>query len=631
MARKSFAMLLAALTASTVLAVADGELRTWTDATGKFKVEAQFVSQEKDKVTLKDKDGKLFEIETKKLSAGDQKHLADLAKMPPMPEDPFKPVGSGKTVSPDWSNSREIEVTAPVEWKDVSLGKLDEVKFKSALVPLSPRLDFFEGCSALVVNPASRRALVGYQWGGKSARIVYCDLEAGKALSQTTIPTATATVTPIALSDDGTQAAFKRTTDGKDTLELWSMSEKGNEKIADFSAANASVKSKGRSKGHDIRWAVFLDKKRLLTASYGGGLVVMWELPSLKPLYHVITAGESVPALSADRKHLAFVTGKELAVLDVDAGKVIATRPTPQHLPWASLAISPGGKWIACGSHNHLYVWNAATGDLHRDHLVNPLDVWGYVNWANDDMLFVGNKALMDVDLGYRFWDFKDHNHVHVHGNHAWFVTHQLGSNAGAILPTALPTPAVQVAFDKAKAEIVLKPGTTVKIDVRSLPDPEDRVKTAKALEDQLVKKGCKVGEDGTIELVATASTGKIVEMNFVPGTNNNRPWMPTPPRLPGSAPPPLPPGTKVRTVKMEEHFSHLKFVAQGRTVWETKGDNLPKRVQLEEGETLEQHLKKLERPNYGFYQTVDLPRVLHRTAGFAPLGTSAVGLTGVK
>src|SRR6476620_3756524 len=93
------AVALGTMTAAVALAVADGELRTWTDATGKFKVEARFVSQEKDKVTLKDKDGKLFEIEAKKLSAEDQKHLVELAKMPPMPDDPFKPVGSGKTVS----------------------------------------------------------------------------------------------------------------------------------------------------------------------------------------------------------------------------------------------------------------------------------------------------------------------------------------------------------------------------------------------------------------------------------------------------------------------------------------------------------------------------------------------------
>jgi hypothetical protein len=431
-------------------------------------------------------------------------------------------------------------------------------------------------------------------------------------------------VAPLAIDDEGGQGIFKRTVAEKDQVEIWSLAEKGNEKIAEFSPANA----KGR--GHDIRWAVFLDKKRLLTASYAGGIVVLWELPSLKPIYQLATQTSSVPALSLDRKLLAFTTGEQLGLLDVDAGKVIALRPTPP-TPWASLAFSPGGQWLACASHTHVFVWELATGELHRDIAVNPLDVWGSIAWPNDTMMLVGNKSLLDLDLSYRFWEFKNQNHVQIHGGQSWFVTHD--QRGGAILPAPLPGPAIQEAFKKAVPEIVVKPGTVVKLNVTALPDAAERAKVAKSLEEQLVKKGCKVGENGTIELVATADVGKVIEIGFVPADNNpGRPGMPFIPRLGlGANQPKLPPGAKVRIAKIQEHFSRLKFVAEGKTVWESSGDNIPKKVQLEEGETLDEHLKKLEHPNYAFYQTVDLPGVLHRTKGAGPIGTSQVSVSGVR
>lgn len=151
----------------------------------------------------------------------------------------------------------------------------------------------------------------------------------------------------------------------------------------------------------------------------------------------------------------------------------------------------------------------------------------------------------------------------------------------------------------------------------------------AKALEDKLVKKGCKVGADGAIELIASADVGKTIEIGFVPtpaGGGKSKFGF----KGKGTQPS-LPPGTKVRVVKLQEHISRLKFVAQGKTVWESSADNVPKSVQLQEGETLDQRMKKLDRPNYAFYQTVQLPRVLHRDKGAGPLGVSQVSVSGVR
>jgi hypothetical protein len=616
-------LLVATLISGAALVQAGGEPRVWTDATGKFKVEAKFISQAKGKVTLEGKDGKRFAIDLSKLSAQDQKHLAELAKKVEPDDNPFKQVAGGAAVTPDWSGSRLVEIPAAgMEWKVIAK-PAPEVEFKSMPVALPARQHFHEGFNALVVNPVSRRAVAGYHWNfvapKPNSRILFCDIEHGKVLHQSILD---GHVTPLAIDDDGTRGLFKRTVANKDQLEIWSLAATGMEKVLEWSPADA------KGNGQDIRWAAFLDKNRLLTSSYGSGLVVLWELPSVKPLYHVMVQGQSVPKLSLDRKLLAFTTGSQVGVLDVDAGKVLGLRPAT-FTPWASLAFSPGGKWLACATNNRILIWDLGTGEQHKEISVNPADVFGYISWPNDTMMLIGNRSLLDLELAYRFWEFKDHNAVELYGRQGWFVTHTQQMN-GAIVPALVPDAAVQEAFTKGVARLALSPGATVKIDVSELPDPAEREKAAKALEEKLAKKGCKVGPDGAITLVASTDLGKVIELNFIPATAGGKEGK-FGFGFKGKGAPSIPPGTKVRTVQLQEHFSRLKFVAQGKTIWEASADNVPKSVQLEEGETLDQRMKKLERPNYAFFQTVDLPRFLHRDKGAAPLGVSQVTVSGVR
>ena len=57
-------------------------LRTWSDASGKFRIEAELVSVEDGSVTLKKKDGDLVSIELAKLSKADQEFLAKAENQP---------------------------------------------------------------------------------------------------------------------------------------------------------------------------------------------------------------------------------------------------------------------------------------------------------------------------------------------------------------------------------------------------------------------------------------------------------------------------------------------------------------------------------------------------------------------
>jgi hypothetical protein len=57
---------------------ADEVKRTWTDSTGKFKLEATFVGIKDGKVSLKRGDGSITEVPLNKLSPADQKVVREL-------------------------------------------------------------------------------------------------------------------------------------------------------------------------------------------------------------------------------------------------------------------------------------------------------------------------------------------------------------------------------------------------------------------------------------------------------------------------------------------------------------------------------------------------------------------------
>jgi SLA1 homology domain 1, SHD1 len=122
---RSFASTLLALTGLVALLLVVGvnawaeELRTWTDSTGKHKMEGKYAGMAGTKVKLELKTGKKMEIDLKKLSEADQKYVESLDADNPFKaesDDPFKPEGEGgeematgqaRTVTVNWSAAED--------------------------------------------------------------------------------------------------------------------------------------------------------------------------------------------------------------------------------------------------------------------------------------------------------------------------------------------------------------------------------------------------------------------------------------------------------------------------------------------------------------------------------------------
>lgn len=604
------------------------EPRTWTDSTGRFKIEATFKGTSGNKVSLERQDGSLVTIELAKLSDADRKYVEEQAANPfkPAPpaedDNPFKPqadsssrpaaaaVGDARRAAPNWRAATAVPLTPTRgEWKlDVPIGREQAADLKPRIISIPPKSDFFEKASGLVVNAPGQRALLGYVLDSPKpvgqTRIVLCDLAEG-----TTLLTAMTDgkMAPLALHDGGAQVLMRRAEFGfgnADRLELWNLSPDGIAKVVEWMPYDDE---KGGNR--DVKWGAFLDEDRFATLG-GGGKLVVWSAKSVQPLFYVQIDGGSQPALSPDRKYLAISTGRQVGVLDLAAREVVALQST-EHLPWPKLSFSPDGSKLACLAHGRLVVWNLADGTVHRDIPLTGLSVGtGEILWPHEKYLLLGKTQLFDIDNQVPLWTYRGHEVVEAAGELCAFLASE-HNRPGALVLASVPPPTFEKALADAMQQpdfFVLKPGVTVRVNVDALPDAAEREKAREALTRKLKERGLSVGPQGTIDLVATTEAGQERDVSY--HGFGISPW---------------------KTYKVREYISRLAFVYKGETTWQTQGSSVPGFIQLQEGETIEQVLRRSERPSYAVFQNVELPKVLMKPMAGGGLGTSQVSVAGVQ
>ncbi len=352
-------------------AAAADNVRTWSDTTGKFQIRAKFVEVSDGKVVLEREDGAQVTIPLDKLSEADRKVAADMMKA--AEESPFKITKPAKKAAKKKAADEESEEdhdeagaesgaakVVKVQWSDVKQVVLAPTHDKWSLSieapeqPASPKgrpvafpgkRDFFEHPKGPVINPVCQRAVVGYilDKDKGETRVILCDLENGKVLGK---GTTAGKMTPLALNDGGTQVLMCRDEFGfgkHDRLETWTIGPSGITKVLQWIPEDDQ-----KSRGRDIHWARYISEERLLTQS-GSGKLTLWDAATAKPLYWLKVQGGCHPALSPDRKYAAFATDKEIGMLDLAAGEVVALQPAPpEHFASPVFAFTPKGTRLAC-------------------------------------------------------------------------------------------------------------------------------------------------------------------------------------------------------------------------------------------------------------------------------------------
>jgi WD40 repeat protein len=628
------------LLASSLLA-ADQELRTWTDITGKHKIKGTFVSLDDGKVTLEKADGSAIEIDLAKLSKADQKYVAEAMKsaddnpFETKEPSPFETKSSGnkkrpenknkkssaeespsagpRTIQVDYSGAETISLATTDKWEvDVpEVGQVFASKPKTS--PLPKKTNFFEGIKSVAVNQVAGKAAVGFGLDDPkpsgTTRVAICDLATGKTSGAASAATKMA---PLALHDDGKHVVMRRDEFGfgnQDRLEVWTLSGPRVEQVAVWIPYD-DVQGAGR----DVLWGEFLDSTHLATSSRSGK-VVIWSFPALEPLTTFALADSAVPGLSPDRKRLAYCTGKEIGIYDTVRGEVLAQQATPDNLQWPSVAFSPSGKKLACLAFDKVLQWDTATGKLERTIPLTGIHAQGPIEFTDDNFVLVSDRFLIDLENQLKLWSY-DVPHggtVASVGGWTFFALSDGEQKPGALVAAQIPHPAARSMLKKALTQpdlFVLHSGTTVKLNLNGIPDPTQRDQVQRTLVDRLQTIGCQTGENGTIELAASMEGPKDRDVKYMFGGGD---------------------------YKVKEYTGRLKFLYQGQTAWETTGTNVPGVISLKQGENVADKLRAAEKPDYGFFERVVLPKFLQKPAqGKGPgnsltLGQSNITTSGVQ
>jgi hypothetical protein len=608
----------------TLSHAADDGMRTWTDAKGKFKIKAKFRALENGVVTLEKEDGSELEIDLKKLSAADQKFATEAAKadddnpFKSKEEDPFKAKpksskskpagkksgssagrsGGAATIKVNLSSADMVTLTAPGEWA-VEIPKLAaEAAFKPKTAALPPKTSFFEGIKGIAVNLAAKKAAVGFiaapPGGQPSSRVVLCDLATGKSSKGASIP---GSMVPIALHDDGEQVVMRREDFGfgnQDRLEVWTIQGSTAEKNTTWTPYEEA-----QGPQRDVNWVEFVDAETLATSSRHGNLV-LWKFPEIEPLCTLNMNVDGVsPALSPDRRLIAYITGTDIGLFDVTKREVIAQEPVADKLLWPNLAFSPSGKRLACVSNDKVVVWDVASGKLERSMGADGLHIQGKIDFVGDDYVLANGKYLFDVANQLKLWTYEGQENVRSAGGWTFFGTTDGEKKPGALIAAEIPHAAATSLLKKALSDpslFVLKAGTTVKINTSGIRDAAQQTRVQESLTKRLQAIGCSAGANGTIELVASIDGPKPRKVSFRGSGDYN----------------------------MQEYSTKVQFVYQGTQAWETGSTNVPGMLMLKAGENVGNALKEREKPDYAFFERVDLPKFLQKpTGGKGPKGGS--------
>lgn len=509
----------------------------------------------------------------------------------------------------DWSTAEEVSIAAPAVTWQVEIAAVEPLP-KPKTAPLPKKASFFEGVKGIAANPTAGKAAVSFAVGDPrpagTTRVVLCDLATGK----TGVPaTASGQMAPLALHDDGKQLVMRRDEFGfgnQDRLEVWTVE---GPRIVKTLICTPYEDANGGAR--DILWGAFLDEEHLATSSRAGKVVV-WSFPEMTPLRTLASADGAVPALSPDRHKIAYCDGKQIGIYDVARDEIIAQQPTPLSLQWPYLAFSPSGRRLGCIAFDKVLVWDVATGKLERTIPCPGLNIHGAIDFPDENFILGAGKFLIDVEHQLKLWTYEGHEQVRCVAGWTYFAVTNGEQQPGALLAAQIPHAAAKDLLQKSLADpnlFVLKPGTTVKVNVSGIPDSSQQLSVSKALADRLKTIDCQPGDNGTIELIATMEGPKERQISYF-----------------GSG-----------DYKVKEYMGRVKFVYQGQTAWETAGTNVPFVISLKRGENIGDHLRSREVPDYAFFSRVELPKLLQKpSAGQQPggsltLGQSRVTTSGIR
>ena len=299
-----------------------GPLRKWSDQTGNFDIEAQFIKREGNNIFLKRTDQRTISIPLEKLSDADQEHLQQEKQKQAMEaENPFEAVVDGAAVLSDIDYSRSMRPKLTID-------------------------DLGWGAKSVAICPKNRFMLIGR--AGSSATLV--DLNSGQKLIDSERMDHMGDIFVCEFSKNSEYVVLGGY---KGVFEIY---------LAD---SNGKLELKGQHKLHssEITALALSADSKFAFSGERDKVARYWELETGQPIATIDGFDGKIKAthISPSGDQLMATDGKTLKMYSVSQKKVIATFEVARsHVSGQAAAFSPDGSRLATGDSYDIVIWDLA-------------------------------------------------------------------------------------------------------------------------------------------------------------------------------------------------------------------------------------------------------------------------------
>lgn len=593
------------------------EFRTWEDSTGKFKIEAKFVSEKDGVVTLKQKDGSELEIKISLLSTKDQTYVkttkAGANPFQKKDDNPFMKKddsssggGSGKIVDDDIKNATDMGQNVPVPEKWTV--KVTPVQMVKQTKPLNIRLpnkdNFWEKSGNMVTTPTKSHAVIGRTLDRKNENkqyttVLLVELEKGRYAGKGTTEGIWA---PVDIHSSGKQILMRSNTfgrEGRTELQLLELGKDGLETVVKWQPYAKS------DKGKEVKLAKFVGKDQIMTFGSNEQLV-FWSYPEVKPIARIKLNWSATPTTTPNRDYVVYHSDGATGFIEVATHKIVCSLDTPG-LHSAMLSVSPSGKRLAALVHNRIKIWDIETSEQYRDFPLNGITTWNKTPvWPDDNHLLVGGADVVDLENRVQLWTYKNADKAAGGEGFVWFYITHFGNRRPGLVGMEIPHDQAKSAIQTALSSgdyFLLKPGSSLKVDASGISDGSKAQEAKATIERRLQETGFKISNSAEVTVTLSTGRGKTQELSY---------------RSFGSI--------RGDKYSFTPFFSKMEFMYNGKSAWtRSSTGGVPFMLHLKKDQTIADAIKSYEVPNYKFFDGAEIPKYVPkpRSDGKYTLGTT--------
>lgn len=606
--------------------------RTWTDASGKFRVEAVLLSVEGKNAKLRKPDMSELTVPIAKLAELDQRYIERMTKraetpgnaagrpsapkLPPLEEfggggafgaSAMSPAGGRRAALtpdplPSYLKLKQGGVAFPVAF----FGKI------GAILPVG-------GGDGWVLTAVPD----GTPGGALPTRLLWISLERQKVESELLLPPGELVLDyhppshrllTASKVEDGAL-----TTARKAALTVWEVlpTDKRVEPVVRW-------RIEADRGGLQDLWARILDK-RYVAQRGSNHEIIVWDTVSKR--LHYRTPQESffapAPVLGGGRKYLILPEDEQVRILEAATGKLLSSLPVTSAA--SGVAVSEKGDRLAVLERNVLRVWNLtdASAEPKEYEAAAISSLHASLSWLGEDRLVVESTrgALVlyslkhelalwsysfDTDATFAAWGNRLHSVVAGHLVYGANVSNAGRSKVMAVGAVAMPGPKVDETAAALNREslLILKPGDAVRLEVNAGEHSEG---VRKALEKKIAGNGWKLDSKASAVVVAEMSRGESQQVTYEINAGQSR-------------------APQRHTATVVPYISSLRIQIGDVVAWQTgTRSGAPPLIRLGEGQTAQSEVDKWQRPHPGFFDRVEMPNEILDPAKRNGLGATKV------